>query len=104
MKFLMHTMISLKASMEKLITAWLNKNYINNLRKIKMRTTEGITKTKWYIDSMHSENGFKVNHQKVIMKKLIALIIAIVFSITMKAQSNEQFVGADLIVFNAKIS
>src|SRR5882724_9563874 len=38
------------------------------------------------------------------MKKLIILIMATAFAITMKAQSNDQFVGADLIVFNAKIA
>jgi predicted amidohydrolase YtcJ len=38
------------------------------------------------------------------MKKLIVLITAIMFIVVGKAQSNERFVGADLIVFNAKIT
>jgi predicted amidohydrolase YtcJ len=38
------------------------------------------------------------------MKKLNFFIIAIAFAIIVKAQSNDQFVGADLIVFNAKIT
>src|SRR5258708_22751457 len=38
------------------------------------------------------------------MKKLFALLMATVFAIAMKAQSNDVFVGADLIVFNAKIT
>ncbi|HEV3251035.1 MAG TPA: hypothetical protein VGZ71_08800 [Puia sp.] len=38
------------------------------------------------------------------MKKLIALHLAIVFADALRAQSNELFVGADLIVFNAKIT
>src|SRR6476646_10447106 len=37
------------------------------------------------------------------MKKLIVLIMAMVFSNTLRAQSND-LVGADLIVFNAKIT
>ena len=38
------------------------------------------------------------------MKKLIVLITAIMFIVVGKAQSNDRFVGADLIVFNAKIT
>src|SRR6266436_2490665 len=38
------------------------------------------------------------------MKKLIVLITAIMFIVVSKAQSNDRFVGADLIVFNAKIT
>ncbi len=38
------------------------------------------------------------------MKKLFALLMATVFAIAMKAQSSDVFVGADLIVFNAKIT
>lgn len=38
------------------------------------------------------------------MKKLIVLITAIICSLSSGAQSNEQFIGADLIIFNAKIS
>ncbi|WP_118974919.1 amidohydrolase [Taibaiella koreensis] len=38
------------------------------------------------------------------MKKLIALIIAVLFIVTAKAQTNDPFVGADMIVFNAKIT
>src|SRR5258705_1978126 len=38
------------------------------------------------------------------MKKLIILMTAIMFSVVGKAQSNDRFVGADLIVFNAKIT
>lgn len=38
------------------------------------------------------------------MKKLFALLMVIVFAIALKAQSNDRFVSADLIVFNAKIT
>jgi predicted amidohydrolase YtcJ len=38
------------------------------------------------------------------MKKLIALMTAIMFIVVGKAQTNDRFVGADLIVFNAKIT
>jgi len=38
------------------------------------------------------------------MKKLLILITAIFLNVNANAQSNEQFIGADLIVFNAKIS
>ena len=38
------------------------------------------------------------------MKKLIILMTAIMFIVVGKAQSNDRFVGADLIVFNAKIT
>jgi predicted amidohydrolase YtcJ len=37
------------------------------------------------------------------MKKRFALLMATVFAIAMNAQSNDPFVGADLIVYNAKI-
>ena len=40
-----------------------------------------------------------------IMKKLIVLVTAIVCSVhSSSAQSNEQSIGADMIVFNAKIA
>src|SRR5258705_35185 len=38
------------------------------------------------------------------MKKLIVLTIAVMFIVALEAQSNDRFVGADLIVFNAKIT
>ena len=38
------------------------------------------------------------------MKKLFTLLLATVFAIALKAQSNDPFVGADLIMFNAKIN
>src|SRR5258705_1876414 len=38
------------------------------------------------------------------MKKLIVLVTAIMFIVVGKAQSNDRFIGADLIVFNAKIT
>src|SRR5712671_7723427 len=38
------------------------------------------------------------------MKKLILLVTAIMFIVVGKAQSNDRFIGADLIVFNAKIT
>ncbi len=38
------------------------------------------------------------------MKKLFALLLATAFAIALEAQSNDLFVGADLIVFNAKIT
>src|ERR1700688_2879364 len=38
------------------------------------------------------------------MKKLFALLMATVFTIALKAQSKQPFIGADLIVFNAKIT
>src|SRR5260221_10719509 len=38
------------------------------------------------------------------MKKLIFLTIAVMFIVASEAQSNDPFVGADLIVFNAKIT
>ena len=38
------------------------------------------------------------------MKKLIVLTIAVMFIVALEAQSNDKFVGADLIVFNAKIT
>lgn len=38
------------------------------------------------------------------MKKIVALLMATVFAFALKAQSNEPFVGADLIVYNAKIT
>jgi predicted amidohydrolase YtcJ len=38
------------------------------------------------------------------MKKLMVLMAAIVFTIAGKAQTKEPFIGADLIVFNAKIT
>jgi len=38
------------------------------------------------------------------MKKLIVLVTAIIFIVVGKAQSNDRFIGADLIVFNAKIT
>ncbi|PSL48226.1 hypothetical protein CLV51_1021091 [Chitinophaga niastensis] len=38
------------------------------------------------------------------MKKIFTLLTAILFAIALKAQSNEVFVGADLIVYNAKIT
>lgn len=38
------------------------------------------------------------------MKKLIIIITAIFFTVNTDAQTNEQFIGADLIVFNAKIT
>ena len=38
------------------------------------------------------------------MKKLIVLMTAIMFIVVGKAQSNDRFVGADLVVFNAKIT
>lgn len=37
------------------------------------------------------------------MKKLFALFMATVFAMALKAQSNDPFVGADLIVYHAKI-
>ena len=37
------------------------------------------------------------------MKKLIVLTIAVMFIVALEAQSNDQFIGADLIVHNAKI-
>ena len=37
------------------------------------------------------------------MKKPFTLLMATVLAIALKAQSNDPFVGADLIVFNAKI-
>ena len=69
-----------------------------------METTASTTKTKWGINPIHSEIGFEVKHLKGIMKKLITLIIATVFSYTINAQNKDPFVGADLIVFNAKIT
>ncbi len=38
------------------------------------------------------------------MKKLIVLVTAVMFIVVGKAQSNDRFIGADLIVFNAKIT
>ncbi|MGS2737899.1 amidohydrolase [Sinomicrobium sp. M5D2P17] len=38
------------------------------------------------------------------MKKLIVLVTVLIFTVSVSAQSNEQFIGADMIVFNAKIS
>src|SRR5258706_4796936 len=38
------------------------------------------------------------------MKKLIVLVTAVMFILVGKAQSNDRFIGADLIVFNAKIA
>ena len=38
------------------------------------------------------------------MKKLIILMTAIMFNVVGKAQTNDGFVGADLIVFNAKVT
>ena len=38
------------------------------------------------------------------MKKLIVLVAAITFTVNSRAQSNEQLIGADMIVFNAKIT
>src|SRR5258706_9106399 len=38
------------------------------------------------------------------MKKLIVLVTAVMFILVGKAQSNDRFIGADLIVFNAKIT
>ncbi|WP_212005719.1 amidohydrolase [Chitinophaga sp. HK235] len=38
------------------------------------------------------------------MKKIFTLLIAILFAMALKAQSNEVFAGADLIVYNAKIT
>jgi len=38
------------------------------------------------------------------MKKLIVLTISVMFIVALEAQSNDKFVGADLIVFNAKIT
>jgi len=38
------------------------------------------------------------------MRKLVFIVTAILFTVGVSAQSNEQLVGADLIVFNAKIS
>lgn len=38
------------------------------------------------------------------MKKLILLVTAVIFSVSSKAQSTKPLVGADMIVFNAKIS
>ena len=38
------------------------------------------------------------------MKKLFLLLIATVFAFALRAQSNKPFVGADLIVYNAKIN
>src|ERR1700743_2674195 len=38
------------------------------------------------------------------MKKLFTLLMATAFAIALKAQSNDQLVGADLIVYNANIS
>ena len=38
------------------------------------------------------------------MKKLIVLVTAVMFIVVGKAQSNDRFIGADLIAFNAKIT
>jgi predicted amidohydrolase YtcJ len=38
------------------------------------------------------------------MTKLIVLMTAMMFSVVGKAQSNDRFVGADLIVFNARVT
>lgn len=38
------------------------------------------------------------------MKKLIILLTTLAFAVSVNAQSSEQLIGADLIVFNAKIS
>jgi hypothetical protein len=38
------------------------------------------------------------------MKKLLSLLMATVFASGLNAQSNNAFVGADLIVYNAKIT
>src|ERR1700751_3621179 len=38
------------------------------------------------------------------MKKLIVVMTTVMFIVVVKAQSNDRSVGADLIVFNAKIT
>lgn len=69
-----------------------------------METIASTKKRSWGIDPFHSKIGVQTKHLKGIMKKLIALLIATVFYYTIQAQSKELFVGADLIVFNAKIT
>src|SRR5579862_1746810 len=53
---------------------------------------------------VQSKIGFKVERLKTMTKRLIVLMITTALSNTMKAQPDNQFVGADLIVFHAKIT
>ena len=47
---------------------------------------------------------FIVHQKESTMKKLIILLTAVIFIVVGKAQSDDHSVGADLIVFNAKIT
>jgi len=52
---------------------------------------------------MENSNGVSSFKKKMHMKKLFTLPMTAVFAIVLQAQSNDVSVGADLIVYNAKI-
>jgi len=78
---------------EKVTTKYLSVSK-STIKKTKMKTTQAITNATRNIDSAHSEIGFKARRMKSIMKKLIVLIIATAFAITMKLNLTP-VIGAD---------
>ncbi|HET6995085.1 MAG TPA: amidohydrolase [Chitinophagaceae bacterium] len=62
-----------------------------------------IVNTKTF-DNVQRETGFRVKNLERTIKRIFTLTVATVFAIIVKAQSNNQSTGADLIVYNAKIT